>query len=196
MTITEQPTQSGTTYRVAGDWREGHSDQELQVISPADGSLVGVVHEYTTDEIDEVFTSGKRAQIRWAALPLTDRADILHRFADLLEANADEMGEVLMLEVAKARKDARDEIVRSADYIRHTAEDAKRVIGESQFSDSFPGQARNKLAVIHRVPLGTILAIPPFNYPVNLAVSKVAPGLVTGNAVVLKPPSQGVLSAL
>jgi glyceraldehyde-3-phosphate dehydrogenase (NADP+) len=101
-----------------------------------------------------------------------------------------------MMEVAKARKDARDEVVRSGDYVHHTAEDAKRLIGESQFSDSFPGQARNKLAVIHRVPLGTVLAIPPFNYPVNLAVSKIAPGLVTGNAVILKPPSQGVLSAL
>ena len=196
MTITGERAETTARYRVAGEWREDATERTLPVVSPADGSLLGRVHEYTNDEIDEVFASGKKAQPRWGARPLTERADILHRFADLLEAHADEMGEVLMMEVAKARKDARDEIVRSADYIRHTAEDAKRIIGESQFSDSFPGQARNKLAVIHRVPLGTILAIPPFNYPVNLAVSKVAPGLVTGNAVVLKPPSQGVLSAL
>jgi glyceraldehyde-3-phosphate dehydrogenase (NADP+) len=166
------------------------------VRSPVDGSVIGKVHEYSTDEIDEVFAIGKRAQARWAARPLTERADVLHRWADLLAERADEIAPVLMREVAKAAKDARDEVVRSGDYVHHTAEDAKRIIGESQFSDSFPGQSRNKLAVIHRVPLGIVLAIPPFNYPVNLAVSKVAPGLVTGNAVVLKPPSQGALSAL
>ncbi len=101
-----------------------------------------------------------------------------------------------MMEVSKPCKEARDEVVRSADYIRHTAEGVKRIIGESQFSDAFPGRRRDKLAVVHRVPLGTVLAIPPFNYPVNLAASKIAPALATGNAVVLKPPSQGALSAL
>lgn len=183
-------------YRVGGEWLESPDDQVLSVVSPVDGTEVGRVHEFTTDEIDEVFRSAGRAQNRWSAKPLTERADVLHAFADLLEQGADEIGEVLMMEVSKARKDARDEVVRSADYIRHTAEDAKRIHGESQFSDAFPGQARNKIALAHRVPLGTVLAIPPFNYPVNLAVSKVAPALVTGNAVVLKPPSQGVLSGL
>lgn len=196
MTITEQRARGQVRYRVADEWHEDGGDRVLPVVSPVDGSIVGHVHEYTTAEIDEVIRAGKRAQHRWAARPLTDRADILHRFADLMTERADGIGEVLMMEVAKARKDARDEVVRSGDYVRHTAEDAKRIIGESQFSDSFPGQSRNKLAVIHRVPLGTVLAIPPFNYPVNLAVSKIAPGLVTGNAVVLKPPSQGALSAL
>lgn len=168
----------------------------LEVRAPADGSVVGHVREFSRAEIDEVFSTADRAQPRWAALPITARATILHRFADLLQGAAGEIGEVLMREVAKARKDAVDEVVRSAEYVRHTAEDAKRLVGESQFSDSFPGQGRDKLAIIHRVALGTVLAIPPFNYPVNLAVSKVAPALVTGNAVVLKPPSQGALSAL
>lgn len=195
MTITDA-FPAAVRYRVGAEWHESPEDQVLTVVSPVDGSQVGRVHEYTTAEIDEVFGTASRAQSRWAARPLTERADILHTFADLLEQHADEIGEVLMMEVSKARKDARDEVVRSADYVRHTAEDAKRVHGESQFSDAFPGQARNKLAVAHRVPLGTVLAIPPFNYPVNLAVSKVAPALVTGNAVVLKPPSQGVLSGI
>ncbi len=168
----------------------------LDVVSPIDGSVIGQVQEFAAEEIDEVFATARHAQPRWAARPMSERADVLHRFADLLEANAEHLGDLLMWEVAKARKDAVDEVVRSADYVRHTAEEAKRLIGESQFSDSFAGQARNKLAIAHRVPLGTVLAIPPFNYPVNLAVSKLAPGVVAGNAVVLKPPSQGALSAL
>jgi glyceraldehyde-3-phosphate dehydrogenase (NADP+) len=65
-----------------------------------------------------------------------------------------------------------------------------------QTSDSWTGQARNKLALSQRVPLGVALCIPPFNYPVNLCVSKLGPALMAGNAVVLKPPTQGSASNL
>lgn len=68
--------------------------------------------------------------------------------------------------------------------------------GKFVTSDSFPGTERNKLCLASRVPLGVVLAIPPFNYPVNLAVSKLAPALVAGNAVVLKPPQQGTVAGL
>ncbi|MEY9211742.1 aldehyde dehydrogenase family protein [Thermobifida halotolerans] len=183
-------------YWLAGERRKPDDTPTLPVVSPVDGTVVGGVHEYTREQIDLCFAAARQAQPRWFARPLTERTELLLRFADLLADNAERIGEVLMMEVAKARRDARDEVARSADYVRHTAEDAKRVIGDSQFSDAFPGQARDKLAVVHRVPLGTVLAIPPFNYPVNLAVSKIAPALATGNAVVLKPPSQGALSAL
>jgi glyceraldehyde-3-phosphate dehydrogenase (NADP+) len=197
MTTTgEQAQPAQVRYRVGDAWRDCDPDGTLPVLSPVDGSIVGRIHEYSTAEIDEVFAVAKRAQPRWAARPVSERADLLHRFAKLLTEHATDIGDVLMMEVAKARRDARDEVVRSADYVHHTAEDAKRLIGESQFSDAFPGQSRDKIAIVHRVPLGTVLAIPPFNYPVNLAVSKIAPGLVTGNAVVLKPPSQGALSAI
>ncbi|WP_433496644.1 aldehyde dehydrogenase family protein [Sphaerimonospora sp. CA-214678] len=183
-------------YRLNGKWRTSDDDRTLPVISPVDGSVIGGVHEFTHAEIDQVFATARQAQPHWFARPLAERTDLLTRFAHRLAESAAEIGDLLMMEVAKARKDARDEVVRSADYIRHTAEDTKRIIGETQFSDAFPGQARDKLAIVHRVPLGTVLAIPPFNYPVNLAVSKIAPALATGNAVVLKPPSQGALAAL
>jgi glyceraldehyde-3-phosphate dehydrogenase (NADP+) len=63
-------------------------------------------------------------------------------------------------------------------------------------SDSFPGNERNKYCLESKIPLGVILAIPPFNYPVNLACSKIAPALITGNAVILKPPTQGAVAGL
>lgn len=159
--MTTTPQSTTTRYRVGVEWRTGDESQELQVMSPVDGSVLGSVHEYTHADIDEAFAAAAAAQRRWAARGVSERADLLHAWADLLVEHAAELGEVLMMEVAKARKDARDEVVRSGDYVHHTAEDAKRVIGESQFSDSFPGQVRNKLSVVHRVPLGTVLAIPP-----------------------------------
>lgn len=179
------------SYTLVGERRDAVAEATVEIISPVDGSLVGRLHEFSRDEIDAVFTACARHRASWGDRPVDERGRILHRAADLLEERADELAELLVMEIAKARKDARDEVVRSADFIRFTAEEAKRVVGDSQFSDAFPRQSRNKLSVSYRVPLGTVLAIPPFNYPINLGVSKIAPALAAGNAVVLKPPTQG-----
>ena len=96
----------------------------------------------------------------------------------------------MLNEVAKPRKAAVQEVLRTADIFEYTAEEGVRVAGTLLNSDSFPGEKRNKLALVSRVPLGVIVAIPPFNYPLNLAGSKVAPALIAGNALVMKPPSQ------
>ena len=181
------------SYSFLGERHPAVDGQTLDVISPVDGSLVGRVHEFTPEEIDAVYASAVKNQVRWRDTSLDDRARILGDVADFLDQAVEPLAELIMMEVAKARKDARDEVRRTADFIRFTAEDAKRIIGESMFSDAFPRQTRNKLSVSYRVPLGCVLAIPPYNYPVNLAMSKVAPGLIAGNAVVLKPPTQGAL---
>jgi glyceraldehyde-3-phosphate dehydrogenase (NADP+) len=187
------PLHTDGSYVLSGERHAAVDDQTLDVISPVDGSTVGRVHEFTPEEIDAVFGLAVRHQAKWRDTSLDDRARILVNAADFLEDAIDPLAELLVMEVAKARKDARDEIRRTADFIRFTAEDAKRIIGEAMFSDAFPRQNRNKLSVSYRVPLGCVLAIPPYNYPVNLAMSKVAPGLIAGNAVVLKPPTQGAL---
>jgi glyceraldehyde-3-phosphate dehydrogenase (NADP+) len=172
----------------------GVAPDMLEIRSPVDGSVVGQVHEFSSDEIDVAVASARAAQPSWAEEPVDARARILSAAADGLEARADELAELLVMEVAKARKDARDEVLRSADFIRFTAEEGKRIVGDAQFSDAFPRQRRNKLSVSYRVPVGCVLAIPPYNYPVNLAVSKIVPALVAGNVVVLKPPTQGSLA--
>ncbi|GAC1344807.1 MAG: NADP-dependent glyceraldehyde-3-phosphate dehydrogenase [Candidatus Dormibacteria bacterium] len=179
------------SYTLIGERHEAVPDETVEVVSPVDGSVVGRVHEFSRDEIDAIFRACAEHRDSWGDRPVDERGRILHRAADLLEERADELGELLVMEIAKARKDARDEVVRSADFMRFTAEEAKRVVGDAQFSDAFPRQNKNKLSVSYRVPLGTVLAIPPFNYPVNLGVSKIAPALAAGNAVVLKPPTQG-----
>lgn len=187
------PLHTDGSYVLVGERHPRADGQTLEVVSPVDGSTVGHVHEFTPEEIDAVFASAVKHQVRWRDTSLDDRARILVTVADFLEDAIEPLAELIVMEVAKARKDARDEIRRTADFIRFTAEDAKRIIGEARFSDAFPRQSRNKLSVSYRVPLGCVLAIPPYNYPVNLAMSKVAPALIAGNAVVLKPPTQGAL---
>lgn len=98
--------------------------------------------------------------------------------------------------MSKPRKDAIKEVLRTADLFEYTAEEGVRASGSLYTSDSFTGEKRNKLALVSRVPLGVIVAIPPFNYPLNLAGSKVAPALMAGNSIVMKPPSAGAVTGI
>jgi glyceraldehyde-3-phosphate dehydrogenase (NADP+) len=190
--MTREPLIDGS-YILLGERRPPVEGRSLDIVSPVDNSTVGRVHEFDAEEIDAVFAASREHQPRWQETPLDQRARILSHVADALDQSVDELADLLVMEVAKARKDAKDEVRRTADFVRYTAEDGKRIVGEAQFSDAFPRQSRNKLSISYRVPLGCVLAIPPYNYPVNLAMSKVAPALIAGNAVVLKPPTQGAL---
>jgi glyceraldehyde-3-phosphate dehydrogenase (NADP+) len=179
-----------------GEWRAHDPARAITITAPADGAPLGLVPALSRLEIDALMEHAALAQPAWAARPVGERAAWLHRAADLLEDHVDTLAALLSREIAKSRKDSREEVLRSADFIRFTAEEGKRLYGETLPGDSFPGSSRSKVCVTMRVPLGIVLAIPPFNYPINLAVSKIAPALVAGNAVVLKPPTQGTLSAL
>lgn len=178
-----------------GQFQEVEGSQ-LLVQNPANGDPVASMHVYSRAEMDASIARAHGAWSGWNAEPLTVRADYLHRWATTLSEHADELAGILCREIAKNLRDARDEVRRSADYIHYTAEDGLRLNGEALVSDAFPGQPRNKLSLTTRVPLGVVLAIPPFNYPINLAVTKIAPALMMGNAVVVKPPTQGGLSTL
>ncbi|WOK94358.1 hypothetical protein Cni_G03060 [Canna indica] len=152
----------------------------------------------TQEEVNKVMDAAKAAQKLWARTPLWKRAELLHKAAAILKEQKAPIAECLVKEIAKPAKDAVSEVVRSGDLISYTAEEGVRILGEGKFlvSDSFPGNERTKYCLSSKIPLGVILAIPPFNYPVNLAVSKMAPALIAGNALVLKPPTQGAVAAL
>ena len=148
--------------------------------------------------MDAAYAAAATAQKEWARTPLWKRAELLHKAAAVMRANAAPMAAALVSEVAKPAKDAATEVLRSADLISYTAEEGVRRLGEGRamLADSFPGAARSKMSIETRVPLGVVLCVPPFNYPVNLAVSKLGPALIAGNAVVLKPPTQGAGACL
>eukprot|EP00879_Flechtneria_rotunda_P003597 GHRR01003832.1.p1 GENE.GHRR01003832.1~~GHRR01003832.1.p1 ORF type:complete len:542 (+),score=137.43 GHRR01003832.1:136-1626(+) len=188
------------TYKYFSDgrWLESSSGKTVAVVNPTTLQPEFQVQACTQDEVNTVFAAAKAAQPTWAKTPLWKRAECLHKVAALMRQHAQPMADCLIKEIAKPAKDSLTEIMRSADLIDYTAEEGLRSLGEGQMltSDSFTGQLRNKICLVSKVPLGVVLAIPPFNYPVNLAVSKLAPALMAGNAVVLKPPSQGVVAGI
>eukprot|EP01018_Ginkgo_biloba_P035653 Gb_36887 [translate_table: standard] len=103
-----------------------------------------------------------------------------------------------MKEITKPTKDAVTEVVRFGNLVFYCAEDGVCILGEGKFLvyDSFPGNKRNKLCMSSKIPLGVVLDIPPFNYSMNLVVSKIVLALIVGNGVVLKPPTQGIVATL
>ncbi|MBE6050606.1 MAG: aldehyde dehydrogenase family protein [Clostridium sp.] len=98
--------------------------------------------------------------------------------------------------VGKDKNSADSEVIRTADFIRFTADAAKNLVGESLPGESFPGYKKGKISIVKREPVGVVLAISPFNYPLNLAASKIAPALMAGNSVVFKPATQGSITGI
>lgn len=182
---------------VNGKWVFSEKNEAIKICSPFDeGSLLGYIPSMARVDIDEAAVAAKSAQEDWKTVPVYKKAEYLYRTADLLEENEEELVDTLVLEIAKDKKSALSEIRRSADLLRYTADVGKSLQGEAIFGDSFPGGSRNKMSCVMRVPVGTVLAISPFNYPINLAVSKIGPALMGGNTVILKPPTQGAVSTL
>ncbi|PYZ97044.1 NADP-dependent glyceraldehyde-3-phosphate dehydrogenase [Alteribacter lacisalsi] len=183
-------------FLIDNEWRESESGKTIEILSPDDKSVVGSVQAMSQAETDEAARASKAAQEGWAATPLDERAALMHRWADELEKMSDELGDIIQREVGKGFSSAKVEVIRTAELIRYTAEQGLRVKGEFMTGDGFPGGGKNKKAMIQKVPHGVVLAISPFNYPVNLSAAKIAPALVTGNTVLFKPATQGAISGI
>ncbi len=169
-------------------------NKRISIYSPLDGSVVGSVPAHSRNDVDYAVSKAKDSFRNWKNTALSERTEILYKAADLLIKHADELTELLIKEIGKDRKSSHSEVVRTADFMRFTADTAKSLHGESIQGDNFSGFSKEKFAVVTREPVGVVLAISPFNYPVNLAASKIAPALVSGNTVVFKPATAGSLS--
>ncbi|HEV5857957.1 TPA: NADP-dependent glyceraldehyde-3-phosphate dehydrogenase [Streptococcus pneumoniae] len=179
---------------VNGKWKL--SEQEITIYSPINQEELGTVPAMTQTEADEAMQAARAALPAWRALSAIERAAYLHKTATILERDKEKIGTILAKEVAKGIKAAIGEVVRTADLIRYAAEEGLRITGQAMEGGGFEAASKNKLAVVRREPVGIVLAIAPFNYPVNLSASKIAPALIAGNVVMLKPPTQGSISGL
>ena len=179
---------------VNGEWKS--SEKEITIYSPINQEELGTVPAMTQAEVDEAMKAARAALPAWRALSAVERAAYLHKTAAILERDKEEIGTILAKEVAKGIKAAIGEVVRTADLIRYAAEEGLRITGQAMEGGGFEAASKNKLAVVRREPVGVVLAIAPFNYPVNLSGSKIAPALIAGNVVMFKPPTQGSISGL
>lgn len=170
--------------------------ETIKIYSPVDNSLVGSIPAMSQSDVDKAIIKLKKSFETWKKTTIDDRARLLIKAADILEERAETIAKIMAMEISKDYSSCISEVVRTADFIRYTAEEGKRLKGETLVGDSFDRGSKNKISIVTREPLGVVLAIAPFNYPVNLSASKLAPALIGGNVVLFKPPTQGAISAM
>lgn len=178
---------------IGGQWKDTVSGKVMEDINPADGSVFATVHFAGDSEVEEAIAAAYRAQRSWAETTVMDREVILLRAADWMTAHMDEVAAVLMDESGSAFGKAYFEAGFAVDLFRTAAGECRRLFGEVQ--QQVPGE----ISMIRRLPLGVVAGIAPFNFPLLLALKKVAFALAAGNTFVLKPasatPVSGVLIA-
>ncbi len=191
---------SQTMQETFADWKcliggEFHaSGRPLEVRSPYDNSVVAVVSESSEDEIQEAIRHAQAAFAKNAGMPTHQKAAILHRMAAEVERRREELVRILALEAGKPVKAGRAEVERAIFNFHNFAEESQRIENEYFPLDVMPS-AQGRWALVRRVPLGPVLAISPFNFPLNLVVHKIGPALAAGNAVVQKPSPKTPLSS-
>src|SRR3989454_4439172 len=178
---------------VAGQWLD--KAQTIEVRNSYDNSLIDTVPRADATDVERALQSAERGAKAMARLTSFERWKILHTAAEKMAACVEELGTLISKEEGKILAEGRAEALRAVDTMMESAEEAKRVHGETVALDG-AAHGRGKFGVTIRVPCGIVVAISPFNFPLNLVCHKVGPAIAGGNAVVLKPATDTPLSAL
>ncbi len=175
---------------VNNTWVASEESEFFQVDNPATEALIGTVSAASTAQALAACDAAAHAQTGWRKLTAIERGNHLRKLADALEARKDDIGTALMLESGKSLEDAINEAFYAADITRYHAEWARRIEGEI-----IPSDSPNENLMLHREPMGVVACLIPFNYPVYTLLRKIAPALITGNTVVVRPSNNTPCSA-
>jgi glyceraldehyde-3-phosphate dehydrogenase (NADP+) len=179
---------------VAGRWVD--SPDVLTIENPArPGEPAGLTYLATPDQYEEAVEAAVAAFEVTRKLPAYERAAILRGISAGIRARRDEIGRLIALESGKPIRDSLVEVDRATLTFRLGAEEAERLGGEVMPLDLM-ASSKGRLGITRRFPVGPVVAISPFNFPLNLAAHKVAPAIAAGCSVVLKPPSKDPLTML
>lgn len=177
---------------IGGKWTPAQSGETFEAMNPALTEPIARVAKAGAADVDAAVKAARKAfdEGPWPDLPASRRAAVLYKFADLIREHAEEIAQTESRNVGKPISDSRDEVGGGAYCFEYYAGAITKYFGET-IPVSKPG-----LDYTLRVPCGVAAAIVPWNFPFAMACWKVAPALVTGNAVILKPASYTPLSAL
>jgi 1-pyrroline dehydrogenase len=163
----------------------------IDVINPATAETISAVPNMTADEVDAVVERAKQALPEWLDATPKERSELLHKLAQILEDNAEELAQIESSNVGKPLMVSRDEMPFSADNLRFFAGAARNLEGKSAGE-----YIKGYTSMIRREPIGIVAGICPWNYPLMMAIWKLGPGLAAGNVQILKPAEQTPLSLL
>lgn len=176
---------------INGAWVTSSTGEVSESRNPANSEdVVGYIQKSTKDELGHAAKAAKEAQKAWRKLSGTERGQYLYKAADILESRLNEVAETMTREMGKTLPEAKGETARGVAILRYYAGEGMRKVGEV-----IPSSDSGALMYTTRVPLGVVGVITPWNFPVAIPVWKMAPALIYGNAVVLKPASETAITA-
>lgn len=178
---------------IGGTKCEASNGEVMEVINPATGEVIDTVPSATEEDVNRALDLANGAKKAWRKFPLYKKAEILWNYTELVEQHRQELVEIMCREIGKPLAACHDEVSACIGIFRSYIEKSKNYGGKTMPVDS-EGRVDGDLIANFREPLGVVASIVPFNYPVELFAHKVAPALVTGNVVVLKPASDTPLA--
>lgn len=180
-------------FLIADQWR--YTPETLPVANPFSRATVAEVCQAGDAEADEATSASLTAFSALRRLPAYARANALNKIAQLLADRQEQFARTITTEAGKPISDARREVSRAIQTFTIAAEEAKRIPGEVVPLDLAQG-SETHIGISRRFPIGPVLGITPFNFPLNLVAHKLAPCLACGNPLVLKPAPQAPLTSL
>ena len=161
--------------------------------APFDASPLPFVHSSSEEDVEVAFRTARRRQPAWEAVPIAERARIMLRFHDLVYARRAQGLDIVQLETGKARGSAAEELGDVLITARYYARTAEKALRGNNRRGAIPVLTSTR---VHHVPIGVVGIISPWNYPLTLAITDAIAALMAGNAVVLKPDTQTMFTAL
>jgi betaine-aldehyde dehydrogenase/aminobutyraldehyde dehydrogenase len=182
-----------TAYKafIGGEFADSVSGETMEVIAPATGEVIAEVPRCSAEDVDRAVEAAKKVLPAWLDKTPKERSELLHKLADVIDGNAEELAQLESLNVGKPLMASRDEMPFSADNLRFFAGAARHLEGQSA-GEYIEGYT----SIIRREPLGIVGGICPWNYPLMMAIWKMGPALAAGNVQILKPSEQTPLSLL
>ena len=172
-------------------WQDASDGATIDVTNPFNGEVIGTVPSLTKQDVDEAVAYSHKAQVSWAAKTAKERAELLQKWADLIDENKEDLAILMTAEQGKPLTESRGEIGYANSFIRWFAEEGKRVYG-----DVIPANQSQLRHVVLKQPVGVCAAITPWNFPAAMITRKAAPALASGCSIIIKPATETPFSAL
>ncbi|CAN6960263.1 MULTISPECIES: NAD-dependent succinate-semialdehyde dehydrogenase [unclassified Psychrobacter] len=172
-------------------WQGASDGATIDVTNPFNGEVIGTVPSLTKQDVDEAVAYSHKAQVSWAEKTAKERAELLQKWADLIDENKEDLAILMTAEQGKPLTESRGEIGYANSFIRWFAEEGKRVYG-----DVIPANQSQLRHVVLKQPVGVCAAITPWNFPAAMITRKAAPALASGCSIIIKPATETPFSAL
>lgn len=175
---------------INGEWVEGASERSYNDVNPYDDSLITAIRLASVDQLHQAFDAAREAQKAWAKTTAEERREVLHKAAEYLKENREEIVNTLVRETGGTLLKGNVELHLALEFL----EEAMNFTDEIHQIKEVPSTVEGKVNHIYRFPIGVVTSISPFNFPLNLSMRTIAPAIALGNSVVHKPDIQVALS--